>query len=221
MHKILALMLVFNGIQSGTNLSAQVVTIDPVLTAGIAVANGIETSNLNDMKGNQNAIIAAQAATTLLVAKINQLQEKTLDGLTYVSTVVKNAYQLVRAYKIIQNIYRYQSKMLNECIKDPLATILAFRVEKEMVEKAISSYTQIATLILKEGTDNLMDSGDRTKLLFTIITDLEVIEGFSFQAYYTVHLAVMNGVFNSLNPFNQFVNNDRRIIKEILNTWKF
>ncbi len=220
-HKILALMLVLNGMQSGKKLSAQVVTIDPVLTAGIALANGIETSNLNDMKGNQNAIIAAQTATTALVAKINSLQEKTLEGLSYVATTVKNAYQIVRAYKIIQNIYKYQTKMLAECIKDPLATILAYRVEKEMVEKAISSYAQIATLILKEGADYLMDSGDRTRLLFAIITDLEMIEGFSYQAYYTVHLAVLNGVFNSLNPFNQYINNDRRIIKDILSTWKF
>jgi hypothetical protein len=202
-------------------LRAQALNIDPTMTTAIAVASGVETSGLSDMKANQSAIIAAQTATTGLVGQINNLQQKTLDGLTYVSTAVKNAYQLVRCYKVLQSIYDYQAKMLNECGKDPLAIILAYKAEEEMVTKAISIYGQISTMILKEDTDYLMDSGDRSRLMYNVLTDLEVVNGFSAAAYYKVHWAVIQGVVNSLNPFNHYINSDANIVKDILNTWKY
>ena len=206
---------------SALMLSAQTLNVDPAMTSAVIVSGVNENVNLNDIKAKQNAIITAQTATMGLINKINGYQQKTLDGLRYVSTTVKNTYQIARAYKVLMSIYDYQSKMLSECVKDPLASLLAYKVEKEMVEKAIKSYSQIATLILNENDNFLMDSGDRTKLLFNILTDLEVIEGFSYAAYYTVHVAVMNGVLKTLNPFNHIINNDANIVKNIMSTWKF
>lgn len=205
----------------GLKTDAQTLSVDPAMTSAISIASGLETSGLNDMKNNQNAIIAAQTATTNFVNQINTLQQKTLNGLTYVSTAVKNAYQLVRCYHVLQSIYTYQSKMLDECGKDPLAILLAYRAEEEMVTKAIALYGQINTLILKEDSDFLMDSGDRTRLMYNVLTDLQVVEGFSAAAYYKVHWAVMEGVLQSLNPFNRYVNNDANIVKNILGTWKY
>ncbi len=201
-------------------ISAQVMTIDPLVTVAIGTASIAENSQIADMKSNQTAIIAAQSATTALVGNINNLQQKTLDGLSKVSSVVRNAYQIVEAYNVLLKIYDYQSRMLAECVKDPLATILAYRVEKEMVTKALRFYTQIATLILQEGTDNLMDSGDRNRLMNQILSDLQTIEGYSFNCYFSVHLAVLNGVVRSLNPFNQYINNDGAIVNHIMANWK-
>lgn len=205
----------------GMNLNAQSLNIDPGLTTAIGISSGIETSGLNDMKTNQNFIISAQTATTGLVNQINGYQQATYNGLVYVSTAVKNAYQIVRCYTVLQSIYNYQSKMLSECGQDPLAIILAYKAEEEMVTKAISLYTQIATLILREDADNLMDSGDRSRLLYNVLTDLQVVEGFSAAAYYKVHWAVIEGVLNTLNPFNHYINNDANIVKNIMNTWKY
>ena len=202
-------------------LSAQTLNVDPAMTTAIGVASGVETSNLNDMKNNQSAIITAQTATTGFVNQINNLQQSTLNGLTYVASAVKNAYQLVQCYKVLQSIYDYQSKMLDECGKDPLAILLAYKAEEEMVTKAIALYGQISTMILQEGSDYLMDSGDRARLMYNVLTDLQVVEGYSAAAYYKVHWAVIEGVLNTLNPFNHYVNNDANIVKNILGTWKY
>lgn len=204
-----------------TKPKAQTLSIDPTMTTAIGVASGVENAGIADMKANQNAIITAQTATTGFVNQINGLQQQTLNGLTYVSTTVKNAYQLVRCYTVLQSIYSYQSKMLDECGKDPLAILLAYRAEKEMVTKALALYGQISTLIMKEGSDFLMDSGDRTRLMYNVLTDLQVVEGFSAAAYYKVHWAVIEGVLHSLNPFDRYVNNDANIVKNILGTWKY
>ena len=208
-------------ILTGYTAVAQTLNVDPVLTTAVGLAANNENNQLTDMKRNQSKIIAAQTATTALVNKINTLQQKTLDGLQQVSTAVRNAYQIALSYKIISKIYDYQSKMLTECVQDPLASLLAYKIEKEMVDKALGYYNQIASLILASGKDNLMDTGERCKLLDNIVNSLQVLEGYSFNCYYTVHLAVLNGVFRSLNPFSTYTNNDQRIIKQIMTTWKF
>lgn len=218
MKTLLSLFLI---IITGTSAFTQTLNIDPVLTTAVGVAAVNENNQLTDMKHNQSKIIAAQTATTALVNKMNTLQQKTLNGLQQVSTAVRNAYQIVLSYQIISKIYDYQSKMLAECVKDPLASLLAYRIEKEMVDKALGYYNQIATLILASGKDNLMDTGERCKLLDNIVNRLQVLEGYSFNCYYTVHLAVLNGVFKSLNPFSTYTNNDKRIINQIMTTWKF
>lgn len=205
----------------GLNLKAQVLTVDPVMTAAIVSATTVESSNMKTMSDNQSKIIVMQTAVVGLVDRINGYQKATYNGLQFVSTAVKNSYQLVRCYKVLQSIYSYQSKMLNEASKNPLALIFAYKAEEQMVTKAITLYAEISTLILKENADYLMDSGDRTKLMFNVLTGLEVIEGFSAMAYYEVHRAVIEGIVNKLNPFKQFQNNDARLIREILNTWKF
>lgn len=215
------LVILFLIIITGSSAFTQTLNIDPTLTAAVGVAAVNENNQLNDMKNNQSKIIAAQTATTALVNKINTLQQKTLDGLQQVSTAVRNAYQIVLSYQIISKIYDYQSKMLAECVKDPLASLLAYRIEKEMVDKALGYYNQIGSLILASGKDNLMDTGERCKLLDNIVNRLQVLEGYSFNCYYTVHLAVLNGVFKSLNPFSTYTNNDKRIINQIMTTWKF
>lgn len=204
-----------------TKLQAQTLSIDPTLTTAIGIASGVETSGLNDMKNNQNAIIAAQTATTGFVNQINNLQQATFNGLTYVASAVKNAYQLIQCYKVLQSIYNYQAKMLDECGKDPLAILLAYKAEEEMVIKALALYGQISTIILKEGSDYLMDSGDRARLMYNVLTDLQVVEGYSAAAYYKVHWAVIEGVLHSINPFDHYVNNDANIVKNILGSWKY
>ncbi|MEO8870200.1 MAG: hypothetical protein ABI357_05150 [Granulicella sp.] len=215
------LVILFLSIIPGSSAFTQTLNIDPALTAAVGVAAVNENNQLTDMKHNQSKIIAAQTSTTALVNKINTLQQKTLDGLQQVSTAVRNAYQIVLSYQIISKIYDYQSKMLAECVKDPLASLLAYKIEKEMIDKSLGYYNQIATLILASGKDNLMDTGERCKLLDNIVNSLQVLEGYSFNCYYTVHLAVLNGVFKSLNPFSTYTNNDKRIINQIMTTWKF
>jgi phosphopantetheine adenylyltransferase len=91
-----------------------------------------------------------------------------------------------------------------------------------MVVKAIQYYSEIHQLILKEGDAKLlMDAGERTNLLRQVLTDLRTIKAYAATSYYRVKWAVKNGIIQSLNPFAAFVNQDTRIVRDILRTWQY
>jgi hypothetical protein len=195
---------------------------DPVLE-GVTISNGVmENQAYSNIKSNQKTITELQTATAATVSFINEWQKKTYNGLLYVSATVKNAYQVAACYKALQKIYEYESKMLAEAQSNPLALAFSMKYQELLVTKAIQYYGDIERLILKEGDEKLlMDAGERTKLLNRVLTNLNVLAGYSYSAYLKVHWAVINGIYNTLNPFASYVNKDKQIVKDVLKKMKF
>jgi len=201
---------------------AQTLTIDPVLTPTIILTGVAENNAMSDIKDNQNKIEALQTATAATVTFINDWQKKTYNGLLYVSSTLKNVYQVVECGLVLEKIYDYESKMLSEAGKNPIALAFASKLQVDMVTRAINSFTSIQTLILKEKDGNLlMDAGERMKLLNNVLMDLRVIESLAASSYFKVKWAVSQGIINSINPFGGITNKDAAITKDILSTWKF
>jgi hypothetical protein len=200
----------------------QVVTTDPVLTAAL-IANGtLENSSMNDIKKKQTAIESLQATTASAVSFINSWQQKTYNGLLYVSSSVKSAYQVYECYKILQSIIDNESKMISTARKNPLALAFALKFQTDMITRATNSYAQISELIIKENDSKLlMDAGERMRLLNQVMLDLKVIEALAASSYFHVKWAVSQGIINTLNPFQGLINRDANIVKDIMGTWKF
>jgi hypothetical protein len=65
-----------------------------------------------------------------------------------------------------------------------------------------------------------MDAGERSTLLYKIQLDLNTLRALAAYSYYKVHLAVMQGIINSFNPFKGYVDIDGKIVKDLLANWK-
>jgi hypothetical protein len=195
--------------------------IDPFLEGAIIVANTTENTNYNNIKDNQTAIQRAQEATIVVVDKVNQIQNKIYKGLMQVSSVLKNAFQIKECLQALQDILSYESDMLSEAKKNPIAIAFALKIQTEMVNKAVAYYADISTVILKANTkDLLMDAGERETLLYKVQLDLNTLRAMAAYSYYKVHLAVMQGIINSFNPFKGYVDIDGKIVKDLLANWK-
>ena len=195
--------------------------IDPFLAGAIIVANATENSNYNNIKDNQTAIQRAQEATIVVVDQVNQIQNKIYNGLMQVSSVLKNAYQIKECLQALNDILSYEGDMLAEAQKNPLALAFALKIQNEMVSKAISYYADIETVILKANTKELlMTAGERETLLYKVQLDLNTLRALAAYSYYKVHLAVMQGIINSFNPFKGYVDIDGKIVKDLLANWK-
>lgn len=202
--------------------SGQVLTTDPTLTAALMANGTLENSSMSDIKNKQTAIESLQTTTASAVSFINNWQQKTYNGLLYVSSTVKSAYQIYECYKILQSIISNESKMMSSAQKNPVALAFALKFQTEMVTRATNSYAQIAELIIKENDSKLlMDAGERVRLLNQIMTDLQVIEALSASSYFRVKWAVSQGIINTLNPFRGMINQDANIVKDIMSSWKF
>lgn len=195
--------------------------IDPFLEGAIITANASENANYNKIKNNQTAIQRAQEATMVVVDKVNQIQNKIYKGLMQVSSVLKNAYQVKECLQALNDILSYESDMLSEAKQNPLALAFALKIQNEMANKAKAYYANISTVVLKANTkDLLMDAGERSMLLYKIQLDLNTLRAMAAYSYYKVHLAVMQGIINSFNPFKGYVDIDGKIVKDLLANWK-
>jgi len=205
----------------GTRFITSAQNIDPLLAGAIIVANASENSNYSHIKDNQTSIQRAQLATIIVVDQVNQIQNKIYKGLMQVSSVLKNAFQIKECLGALNDILSYQGDMLLEGEQNPLALGFALKIESEMVDKSLAYYADISAVVLKAGTqDLLMDAGERETLLYKIELDLNALRGMAAYAYYKVHLAVMQGIINSFNPFKGYVDVDGKIVKDLLANWK-
>ncbi|WP_462254680.1 hypothetical protein [Ferruginibacter sp.] len=220
-QKLIIVLIVVSGLSCSAFLQAQILTVDPVLTGVTIASSALENSSYSTIKSKQTAIEALQASTLVFTSTINKIQTKLYNGLLYVSSTVHNAYQIYDCYTLLKSIYENESKMIAEAQQNPLALIFAVKFQNEMVVKAIAYYRQIAAFILKENDEKLlMDAGERTLLLTTILEDLRAIEAYAVSSYYRVHWAVQDGIIKTLNPFGNFVNKDAQIVQDILRNWK-
>ena len=195
--------------------------IDPFLAGAIIAANATENTNYNNIKDNQTAIQRAQEATIVVVDQVNKIQNKIYNGLMQVSSVLKNAYQIKECLQALNDILSYEGDMLAEAQKNPLALAFALKIQNEMVSKAVSYYADIETVILKANTKELlMTAGERETLLYKVQLDLNTLRALAAYSYYKVHLAVMQGIINSFNPFKGYVDIDGKIVKDLLANWK-
>lgn len=195
--------------------------IDPFLEGAIITANASENANYNTIKNNQTAIQRAQEATILVVDQVNQIQNKIYKGLMQVSSVLKNAYQIKECLQALNDILSYESDMLSEAKQNPLALAFALKIQNEMAGKAVAYYANISAVVLKANTkDLLMDAGERGTLLYKIQLDLNTLRAMAAYSYYKVHLAVMQGIINSFNPFKGYVDVDGKIVNDLLANWK-
>ena len=61
-----------------------------------------------------------------------------------------------------------------------------------------------------------MDAGERAKILNTILNELLILRSYSYGMYRSMHFASMRGLFNSLNPFQGYIEMDLAIMDDIL-----
>ena len=195
--------------------------IDPFLEGAIITANATENSNYKNIKENQTAVQRAQEATIIVVDQVNQIQHKIYNGLMQVSSVLKNAYQIKECLQALKDILSYEADMLAEARQNPLALVFALKIQNEMAEKAVASFATIQTVVLKANTKELlMTAGERENLLYKIQLELNTLRAMAAYSYYKVHLAVMQGIINSFNPFKGYVDIDGKIVKDLLANWK-
>src|SRR5690606_35213387 len=71
-------------------------------------------------------------------------------------------------------------------------------------------------IVLKGGKHNLMNAGERAKLLNRIRTELTILRGVAFGMHRSMYWAKQRGILNSLNPYAGFINIDKQIADDII-----
>jgi len=105
--------------------------------------------------------------------------------------------------------------------KNPAVAVLGYQTEIEFVDKAHSLLNYLIGLSASIGDVNQMKLSDRKMLFDFILSELNDIQDLSGNLVNSVAYANRSSLIRSLNPVQDYVDQDKAIAGEILNNAKY
>ena len=156
-------------------------------------------------------------ATQMTVA--NNIQNKVLKGLNEVSGTLKNGVQVVNIYNELDRCLQYSNDILTLTSNKPQYSVFGVKASQKAYEQVIKLTTDVTDL-LKPGELNLATAGDRYKLLFSVSQNVTMLKIWLLATKLNIERAIRLGWFQSINPFQGYINTDMSIVENIMWTYK-
>lgn len=149
---------------------------------------------------------------------IHQIKDGIYKSMFEVSAVIKSGANVVNAQRIIQDIARYQSEMIEYAKGNPQLVLVAVKSESALIDRTVSLGLYINENVLQGGDSNLLNAKQRMEILRHIIRELKIMRGIAYGVSRRMRLASRTSVLKVLNPFGlAYPNRDLQIVKNIVN----
>lgn len=200
---------------------AQTLTVDPAVSAAIAVNAGVINSQLNTTNDKLNLIQKGQLAVSGQLLIVNNLQNKIYQGLSQVASVINNLSTIKEIAECGSDIISDVESSVKLAKSDPVLLLFAEQGARDFETRATILAADVSAFVLKGGKGNLMDSGERGKLLNHIADEMRILRGIAYGMSRAMYWAKINGIFRSLNPWAEWQNQDVRIANDVLTNAKY
>jgi hypothetical protein len=201
--------------------SAQTLTVDPAVSAAIAVNAGAINGQLNTTNDKLNLIQKGQLAVSGQLVIVNNLQNRIYQGLSQVASVINNLSTIKEIAECGSDIISDVESSVKLAKSDPVLLLFAEQGARDFETRATMLAADVSAFVLKGGTGNLMDSGERGKLLNHIADEMRILRGIAYGMGRAMYWARINGIFRSLNPWAEWENQDVRIANDVLTNAKY
>jgi hypothetical protein len=201
--------------------SAQEIVVDPLTSAAIAVNAGVINGQLNTTNNKLDLIQKGQLAVSGQLVIVSNLQNKIYNGLSQVAAVISNLTTIKEIADCGSDIITDVESSVQLARADPALLLFAEQGARDFQARAATLAADVSAFVLKGGNSNLMDSGERGKLLNHICQEMRVLRGIAYGMNRSMYWARMNGVFRSLNPWAAWQNTDVRIANDVLTNTKY
>jgi hypothetical protein len=201
-------------------LKAQELVVDPTTSAAILVNSAVINGQLNTTNNNLSLIQKGQLAVTGQLVIVNKLQKDIYTGLSQVASVINNLTTIKEIADCGTDIVSDVEQSATLAESDPALLLFAEQGAREFETRAVTLATDVSAFVLKGG-NNLMDAGERGKLLNHIEREMEVLRGIAYGMQRAMYWAKINGLWRSLNPWATWQNEDVRIADDVVNSAKY
>ncbi len=201
--------------------TAQELVVDPTTSAAIAVNAGVINSQMNTTNNNLSLIQKGQLAVTGQLTIANTLQNDIYKGLSQVASVINNLESIKEIATCGSDIISDVEQAEKLAQSDPVLLLFAEEGAREFETRAVALASYVSAFVMQSGGNNLMDSGERAKLLNHIESQLQILRGISYGMQRAMYWAKMRGIFQSLNPWATWQNEDKQIAISVLNNAKY
>lgn len=199
---------------------AQELVVDPTTSAAVAVNSAVINGQLNTTNNNLSLIQKGQLAVTGQLVIVNKLQNDIYTGLSQVASVINNLTSIKEIADCGTDIVSDVEHAAVLAKSDPVLLLFAEQGAREFETRAVTLAADVSAFVLKGGS-NLMDAGERGKLLNHIETEMEVLRGIAYGMQRAMYWAKMRGLWNSLNPWETWKNQDVQIANDVINNAKY
>lgn len=199
---------------------AQTLTVDPAVSAAIAVNAGVINGQLNTTNNKLDLIQKGQLAVTGQLVIVNDLQKKVYQGLSEVASVINNLTTIKEIAECGSDIVNDVETAINLAKSDPVLLLFAEQGARDFETRATTLAADVSAFVLKGG-NNLMDSGERGRMLNHIADEMRILRGIAYGMDRAMYWAKINGIFRSLNPWAEWQNQDVRIANDVLTNAKY
>lgn len=201
--------------------NAQELVVDPTTSAAIAVNAAVINGQLNTTNNNLSLIQKGQLAVTGQLTIANTLQNDIYKGLSQVASIISNLESIKEIATCGTDIVSDVEQAEKLAQSDPVLLLFAEQGAREFETRAVALAAYVSAFVMQSGGNNLMDSGERAKLLNHIESQLQILRGISYGMQRAMYWAKMRGIFQSLNPWATWQNEDKQIAISVLNNAKY
>lgn len=199
---------------------AQEIVVDPAISAAISVNSSVINNQLTITNNNLSAIQTGQLAVTGQLAIVNDLQNKIYTGLSQVASVISNLTSIKEIASCGTDIVNDVGEVVTIAKSNPVLLLFAEQGAREFQTRAVTLSADVSAFVLKGG-NNLMDAGERGKLLNHIESEMQILRGIAYGMGRAIYWARMRGIWASLNPWEEWKNMDVQIANDVLNNAKY
>ncbi len=214
-------ILILSGILSAWLSSSAQIYFDPATAGATAAHAAIINNQLNKTNENLTLIQKGQLAVTGQLLIVNDLQQQIYKGLSEVAGAVRSLLAIRDIADVSLDIISDVNKAAIIAQSNPALLLFAEQGAREFKTRATSLTAEVSSFVLTGGKSNLMDSGERAKLLNRIRTELMILRGVAYGMQRSMFWAKQRGILNSLNPYAGYLNIDKAIADDILRNAKY
>src|SRR5690606_17012755 len=100
--------------------------------------------------------------------------------------------------------------------ENPVFLVFAEQNATLFKQRATSLALEVSNFALKGGSKNLMDAGERSKIINTIMNEMVILRSYTYGMYRSMYFAKMKGLFKSVNPFQGYIETDMAVMDDII-----
>ncbi|HAH34992.1 MAG TPA: hypothetical protein DCL81_00065 [Algoriphagus sp.] len=189
--------------------------MDPAVAGATAAHSAVINSQLNATNERLTLIERGQLAITGNLTIVNTMQDKIYKGLSEVSSILTNLSNVQEIARIATGISSDLSQVMDLAGENPALLLFAERNATLFQQRATSLALEVSSFVLKGGENNLMDAGERSKLINQILTEMVILRSNSYGMYRAMYFAQMKGFVRALNPFQGYINVDIQLAQDI------
>lgn len=198
------------------NGSAQRVVFDRnhfnIVNENGAVRSAAENTHQNYLSSINNKL----SDINLNISSVVLVQTLIFNSLTQVNQALRSGIALRQIGEIGNEIISESNSMIQTAASEPYLLLFAEDVATQTKNRGIRLVSEVSSFVLKNGENVLMDYEKRDALLRKIILELRVMRTLVYSMQRAMYWAKVNGILKTVNPYRNFINQDRRLVDDIL-----